>query len=232
MRGIVMGLALAMPVPAMAGAGQAATLRPLVQLRSAELRVGDLVEAPAGRMPPRIAAMVVARLPRGISAMDLPAGQVAALVRRRVPGLRPAFPGNTIVKVRGEAPPIENRVAAPCFAAAAGLAGGTALSRGDVLAVPCRTERPAPLRYESAGLVLTAAPVPAGGYLGRLAGLPERVVGKGASLTLRSKSGPVIIERDVVAMQPGRPGNGVFVRGTNGEVFAAPLALAEGARAE
>ncbi|NWN13179.1 hypothetical protein GY655_25765, partial [Escherichia coli] len=81
-----MGLAL---VAAMAGDGAVdVTVRPVVRLGSAQLRVGDLVTARDGSLPARIADLVVARLPRGAAVLALPARDLAALVRRRVPGLR------------------------------------------------------------------------------------------------------------------------------------------------
>ena len=114
-----------------------------------------------------------------------------------------------------------------CFAAARDLPAGASLAATDLAPVDCRADAPrAPLRYDrSGGVPVTAAAVAAGTYLGHVVPLAEGRVAKGEALTLRSTAGPVTIERAVVAMQPGRSGGRVFVRDSEGKVFAAPLAL-------
>lgn len=228
MAGILLALALAMPVPPMAGTGQPVALKAQVELRTAELRVGDLVELRGVALPERIAAMVVMRMPRGDAAFDMPAERAAALVRRRVPALHPVVVPGSVVRIHAAKAAGEPRAARGCFAAANAIAPGTTLSAGDVTEAPCRAEVGVRLQYGRAGLVVAREAVPAGGYLGRLAALPERTVGKGATLTLRSTSGPVTVERAVVALQPARSGGKLFVRDASGSVFAAPLALSPG----
>ena len=79
----------------------------------------------------------------------------------------------------------------------------------------------AKLRFDrSSRSVLAAEPIAAGGYLGRVALPSGDVVQRGERLSLRSRSGPVVIERSVVAMQVGRSGRRVFVRDADGHVFA------------
>ncbi|MBX9813655.1 MAG: hypothetical protein K2X76_03035, partial [Sphingomonas sp.] len=73
----------------------------------------------------------------------------------------------------------------------------------------------------------TAAPVASGDYLGALAPLPARAIKRGAPLTLRAMAGPIVIEREVRAVQPARAGGRVFVRDADGHVFAAPLVIAQ-----
>ncbi len=72
--------------------------------------------------------------------------------------------------------------------------------------------------------MVAAEAIAAGTYLGRVAPLRRASVVKGAELVLRSSAGPVVIERRVTAMQPGRAGGRIFVRDADGQVFAAPLA--------
>lgn len=117
-----------------------------------------------------------------------------------------------------------------CFAAARDVPAGAALAAADLAPVDCRADAPpAPLRYDRAGGVpVSAAAIAAGTYLGHVVPLAEGRVAKGETLTLRSTAGPVTIERTVVAMQPGRSGRRVFVRDSEGRIFAAPLALETG----
>ena len=114
-----------------------------------------------------------------------------------------------------------------CFAAARDLAAGAVLVPADLAAVACANgAKRAPLRYDRAsGAPVTVAAVTAGTYLGHVLPLADARVEKGDKLTLRATAGPVTIERAVVAMQPGRSGGRVFVRDSEGKVFAAPLAV-------
>jgi hypothetical protein len=114
-----------------------------------------------------------------------------------------------------------------CAEAGRDLAAGTALSSSNVVAVPCRDERAAALRYDRrARILVTRQALPAGAYLGHVGALSDLQTATGATLVLRSTVGPVTIEREVTALQPGRAGKRVFVRDANGRVFAAPLAPA------
>lgn len=220
-----MGVALVVAA-AGGGAGDVA-LRPMVEVRSVQLRIGDLVTARGGALPARIADLVAARLPHGATALVLPARDVAALVRRRVPGLRVSAPAGEMIRIRATIAALPARIGGGCFAAAAALPAGAAVKTGDVVAAECRGTLPAAVRYDRDGLAVTRAALPAGAYLGRLATLPRDAIGKGTPLTLRSAAGPVTVERAVTTMQSGRSGARLFVRDGEGKVFAAPLALVD-----
>ncbi|MBO9714791.1 flagella basal body P-ring formation protein FlgA [Sphingomonas sp.] len=109
-----------------------------------------------------------------------------------------------------------------CFIAAHDVAEGETLSGEALVPAACRkAEGRAPVRYDrgSAAAVATRA-LRQGDYLGRVALPVEGGVRKGEALTLRSSAGPVTIERQVVALQAGRPGGRLFVRDGSGQVFA------------
>lgn len=118
-----------------------------------------------------------------------------------------------------------------CFEAARALPAGAPIAAENVVPTACDSGRAvADLRYDSsaqAALLRTA--VPAGGYLGQLPNPPSGRVAKGARLTLRSMAGPVVIEREVTALQAGRSGERIFVRDASGATFAVMLLLASGA---
>lgn len=113
-----------------------------------------------------------------------------------------------------------------CYATARGVAAGEALVAADLTPVPCKRAARAPLRYDAAARapVATAA-LPPGTYLGRVVPGAEAQIPVGTELTLRSSAGVVTIERRVTSMQPGRSGGRVFVRDSEGKVFAVPLVL-------
>ncbi|MCX8475453.1 MAG: flagella basal body P-ring formation protein FlgA [Sphingomonas sp.] len=118
-----------------------------------------------------------------------------------------------------------------CFEAVRTLSAGAPIRAEDVMAVACDGKRDAvAVRYDrSARAALPVAAVPTGGYLGRISVLPSGAVVKGERLTLRSSAGPVVIEREVTALQSGRSGERIFVQDANGAVFAAALLLSPGA---
>lgn len=220
---LLLGLVFTIPAPALAGPDLVVTLRRAVALQSAELRVGDLVDR-REQLPAPVAAMVVTHLPRNGEVIELSQSQVAALLRRRVPGLRPIASPGALVRIALAFPAAKAGPPAQCFAAAGGVAAGAPLTISDVTAVACRNASVARLRY-SGGLAIAGVDVSAGAYLGRLATLPDRAIGKGALLTLRSTSGPATIERPVIALEPAPTGGKLFVRTASGEVFATTLAL-------
>jgi flagella basal body P-ring formation protein FlgA len=225
-QGLVAALAFA-PIPN-AQAASAVALRSDVSVAQAELRVSDLVVIRHGTLPNQITEQVVARLPAGLSDLNLPSQTAAALLRRRVPGLRIVMPAAANVRVRVSIAPRGSLASGECFIATSAVQAGAALSDADVTATECRSgTRPATLRYDRAGLIINAADIKAGQYLGRLPRLSGRTIGKGATLTVRSAAGPVTVERTVTAMQAGRSGGRLFVRDGQGDIFAAPLVLAE-----
>lgn len=74
--------------------------------------------------------------------------------------------------------------------------------------------------------------IPVGTYLGQLWPHKTPILPKGSRMTLRAMSGPAIVEREVVTLQPGRSGERIFVRDDNGNVFAASLHMDESAGRE
>jgi hypothetical protein len=114
-----------------------------------------------------------------------------------------------------------------CFATVRDVEAGAIIAAADVVPVVCDAGRArASLRFEpGSGATIAAAALPDGTYLGRILPSSGRLIAKGATLTIRSTSGAVTIEREVIAMQTGRDGKRMFVRDERGQVFAVPLLL-------
>jgi flagella basal body P-ring formation protein FlgA len=198
----------------------AVVLRASVAVEDRALRVGDLVE---GRVAPATGRLVAARLPAGVSSWALSRAGALALLRRRVPGLAVSAPAG-LVSVRVRLTALARPAGAGCFVSGRAIVAGAPLLADDVTSVACRAGAPrAALRYRD-GVTVVSAALPADTYLGRLAPLGKLAVAKGAALTLRSGAGPVVIERQVTALQPGRAGGRIFVRDASGNRFAVPLA--------
>jgi Chaperone for flagella basal body P-ring formation len=204
-----------------------------IELQSARIRLADVADLSAlpAALRARFALRIVAVLPPGRRSVRLSRDSVAGLVRRSVPGLelRSGGGGEPMTFV---APPMpaKDELGEACKALTRPLAHDEAVVASDVETVPCdRVPPEGMLRFDRRGGVLrAAAPLEAGAFLGRVALPAAAAVDAGDRLTLVATVGPVKVEREVVAMQPGRSGGRLFVRDEQGQVSSAPLAIAEG----
>lgn len=209
-------LALAMPLVT------AAT----VTVERREVTLGDVLRRADGtRFAGKDAALVVLRLPVARRRMMVPAESLATLVRRRLSHLAIASTGPTTITLRAPTAPHTG-----CWTTIRALAVGDPVTTRDVTATPCADGERAALRMTGDGAMALTAARPAGTALGRFLPVPATRIATGTALTLRSVHGPVAIERPVTTMQPGRSGKHVFVRDERGQVFAAPLVVAEDVR--
>lgn len=204
-----------------------------IEVPSREIRLGDVavLDHFRGATRTRLAARVIARLPRGRNSITLSPAAVAGLVRRSVPGLNAVAGANrSPITIRTRDGTGEAEAAKPsCVALSRPVTQGETLTLADVMPASCEKHAQTQVRFDRGGsLVRAAADLEAGTHLGRLS-LPELAgVDRGDKLTLVSRVGPVRIERKVVAVQPGRPGGRIFVRDEEGQVLTAPLQLVKG----
>ena len=92
---------------------------------------------------------------------------------------------------------------------------------------PCSEETPQPLLRvdRRTAAVVARTDLSAGTYLGRLSPAPPSSPRKGDALVLRAQLGPITVEREVTALQPGSAGGKLFVRDAEGQVTSALLAM-------
>lgn len=207
----------------------ACALSPLdaIDLDAGEVRVRDVATlaciAPERR--DHIGGLIVAQGASHVRELELDRGALLALVRRRAPGLGEVLTVGASGSIRLRFPSASTARPEPrCFAAARSLGPGHALRAADLVAGDCANSQPTALRYDRRhGIVRAARAIEAGEPLGPLAPLPADVVEQGAALTLVSRSGPIVIEREVRAAQPARTGGALFVRDRDGRLFSAPF---------
>lgn len=201
-------------------------------LKDRNIRMGDVAALTgltlAGHK--RFASRVIATLPRGRASISVTRDDAIRLVRRNVPGLGGrAEGGNQSVSFR-LSPPLSDIHASPegCARTSQPIAAGAALKPADVVMVACSGERmKSALTFDRrSSAVRAATSLAAGVDLGRLVLSIAPDVDKGDKLMLVSSVGPVRVERSVVALQAGRSGGRVFVLDAEGQVVAAPLAVA------
>jgi hypothetical protein len=177
-------------------------------------------------------------IPRGVSAdmrlLTAPAGRRTLiltreaqerLLRRRLPAVRLAPRASGAVRLVF-APRGLRKAGGACFELREPLAAGAWVSVEQVSAVPCNDARvAAPLAYDRVARVpRTRLALAAGSYLGAIELPPTLPQPRGAALTLRTRVGPVTIYRDAILEQPGWAGRPAFVRLSDGNIIAAPLA--------
>lgn len=204
----------------------AMTLRPVVLATSSEIRLADLIADTSG-MDDNLRKTVILRLPDNRNSYRLTARAVIDLVRRRIPGIAVSASGADMVRF-SRMPLTSARLPAQgCWESVRPIDAGATVRRGDVRPVPCIAgQTRARIRFDqvSQSNRLVDA-VSAGAYLGRVLALDDDRIQPGTAMTLRSTSGPVVVERPVWTMQPGRNGRRVFVRDGDGAVHSVKLSL-------
>lgn len=160
---------------------------------------------------------------------SLSAAELVGMLRRRVPGLD-RFDASDFAEeilfvssMREPEAEIEGRNDCSELNAASPL--GAPIFNNDVSAVPCQSDKlRAALAYDrGSGLVRAAADLSAGEYLGQLRLPDPHFADSGDTLDLQISIGPVVIKREVRALQPvsGREGRS-FVADAEGDVLLVP----------
>jgi hypothetical protein len=111
-----------------------------------------------------------------------------------------------------------------CLQAIAAIPAGAVPARADFVEAPCPAEAAAALRYEPRLRAMRATRDIAGGET--IAAAPASLlpdVRPGDTLFLIAHVGTATVEREVVAAQPGRRGQAIFVRTADGRLVSARL---------
>jgi len=165
------------------------------------------------------------RAPDGVRSIILTPAQQSALLRRRLPALALQPRATTTIRIEFERM-VDTANRLGCLATNQPVGAGEWIDATRAQPVACDASRArARLDYDAVARAPRAVTaLPAASYLGPVvlpAALPQE---PGRTMTLRTRVGPVTIDRSAVLMQPGRPGRSAFVRLSDGSVFAARLA--------
>ena len=186
--------------------------------------VGDVARLQA--LPPAVRTRVAARAVAVISSggtVTLRRSALARLVRRAVPGLEVASGGTRAITLRYVGP-TSRPAGTLCYALDRPVEAGTELRSEMLVQASCPASGGVPLHLDrSSAAVHTRQALSAGTVIGRLALPPPAPIRTGDKLRLSSTSGPVRVARAVVAMQSGRVGGRLFVKGEDGPAFAVPI---------
>ncbi len=190
---------------------------PVVVAVGGKVRASQIGAVPAQR------DAVVATMPEGASEVAMSEASRLLLIRNRYPGARYRLRHDGPLRIVRDA---AAEASAQCVVTRAPISAGAYLTKDDLGAARCRREAAGGLvSYDVAARSYFARqPIPTGTYLGRMPADPPSSAAEGTELVYRTKEGPIIVERDVIALQSGRAGRSIFVRTNEGKVLSATLA--------
>ena len=112
--------------------------------------------------------------------------------------------------------------AATCERATHALAAGAVPSADDFSAADCGAEPPAPaVRYDTAQRsARLSRPLAQGEVIAAIPSSMMAGVVPGQTLYVQIRVGPVVVQREVTALQPASPGQKLFVRAADGAVMS------------
>lgn len=99
------------------------------------------------------------------------------------------------------------------------------MSAADLAPASCAESPLSAFAYDdTTGALRSARDLRSGEAVARPPAFALAAIAPGQTVTIRASIGPVVVERDVVALQSARAGQNLFVRSADGQVFtvAAP----------
>lgn len=187
------------------------------------VRLLDLAEkpdAPIGEMRNPI----VAKVPRDAQSVEFEEETALRLVRNRLPGFEPKLKFTDRIVLTAPQR-IAKRSAGACFAARQMIPEGHFITDADVEARSCTDDAISEnLGYDrDAQAAYATGQVPAHAYLGPVRPACSQRIAKDQKVQLTTGTGAVQITRTATTLQAGRQGKNVFVRTSDGTVFAVPF---------
>lgn len=202
------------------------------------MRLGDVADVSA--LPPglrsRAAELSVADLGSETVA-TISQRRIAENARRQIPGLGPWLDTETDrvvqirVEAREEATASLPQSAHTCARVTRALVIGDVLSASDLEPANCSGVEHSAFAYDDkTGGLRASRAMAAGETVSRPPAFSLPTIATGQTVTVRASVGPVVVERDVTALQSARAGQRFFVRSTDGQVFTAtaPVAVSDG----
>ena len=214
-------------------------LRPDVQTPRRQIELGDVVDI--SRLPQDLqssaASLTLAVMPSGEIQTSFAASRLVERARALLPALGPwlstAGAATVVVRLKTVAPLFQKPTIVPnstsCVRLVAPIAAGSIANTGDFAPTSCGgAESPAAWEYDvsahaaratrnlEAGQIVASAP--------RFA-IPD--VRPGEKLYAQARVGPVVVEREVEAVQSAALGHRLFVRAADNQVFSVTLARAD-----
>jgi hypothetical protein len=223
------GGAISLILLAAAGAQPEISFAPQAMAKGSHVVLADVADLSAipAALRPAAAALPIAAFAQGQERLVVTRSQLAARVRALMPALAPwlSEPGDgTVVVSRIADAAVPAGAQARCVRLARRVEAGEYFGPSAYSAEPCGPARRATsYRYDARTGAVRAARVLEPGEL--ISAPPRSLsadVEPGQTLYLETRVGPVTLQRKVVALQPSRSGQALFVKAEDGSVFSAP----------
>lgn len=222
-----------MTVLATATADGAVAFRTDAQVTSRDVRLGDIADLSSLplELRARAADLPLLHLAAGAREIRIPESLLTERARAQMPALARYLPSAPVgqVTIRFDAAGDEpaRQVLSPgepCMVVLSPIAAGVAPRAEDLQSAPCGEVRPArAFSFDRTARVARALrALHPGETVAAIAPSSLTAVRPGDAYVVTARSGPVVVQRQVVAVQPAKPGQSMFVKGADGEVFAAP----------
>jgi hypothetical protein len=195
----------------------------------AQVRLGDVATF-SGALGERAAQLPIATIPERRSRLVLSSQQIFARARGRLPLLASWFPKTVtgVITIRRARPLLQGAARSECLQAVREIDSGVIPTAEAFSQSGCDgvvTDHP--MRYDpSVRAVRALRPVHAGERLPFISRALLAQVSPGQRLFVSTSVGPVVVSREVDALQPSAAGRALFVRGADGAIFSAPAPAA------
>lgn len=205
---------------------------PIISVMGDSLRISDVIDSEtlAPEVHAKISDKIIATNTQNLPELLLSRPQIAALVRRRVPGLNPKFDTSNTDKVSVRFSFVTEKLSGKsdpvCLEFAHAVPAGHPITQEDLVKTDCNSSRPvAGMNYTAPTGVLRARnAIRFGAYAGRLSVPTSKYADTDDALVLRVAIGPVSIEKNVRALQPANGADYIFVQDDDGTVMRVPFA--------
>ena len=108
-----------------------------------------------------------------------------------------------------------------CMRVTHALSAGAVPSAGDFITADCKGQVVSAVRYDRAmGAVRLAHDLQPGDVVAEIPPSMMAGIGPGEKLYVTVRVGPVLVQREVEALQPANPGQKLFVRAADGQVIS------------
>ena len=205
-------------LPLLAASTAAVAQESVISLDTRTIHAGDLAQIPG------YSDIELGKVPAGLKTAVIDIATAKRLIENRLPGIpfQLRFEGEITLSV----PIPKSHGGTACYRARHDLAPGDILSGDAVVRTECGPEKiTRALGYDRERRVPFAHDtIATGEFLGAVRPAMTDVLAHGQRLTFVTGEGEVVVQRQVEALQAGRPGRRLFVRTEDGEVIAARLA--------
>jgi hypothetical protein len=202
-------------------------LRSNVHLAGVDVTLADVVDLDTLTQAERqvVGRIVLFRL-NARKHVQLKAGFIIARVRGLIPALRSRLPAgsDSLIRFDRVASLPTGRANRPCLVAREVIAAGSVVGARQFARSSCPAGVPNFLRYDAgSGSVRTLHQLEMGDVIPSLSIVERQQVDPGQAVLLRTAVGPIVVERQMRALQPGVPGRKLFAASADGEVVSVPL---------